>query len=86
MLSPKRASLVPGLAQIKRAAAAAGALGCSLSGSGPSLFALCSTGYIAVRVAQAMEREVRAHIGGEPQTYVSEVAHTGARVISSCTS
>jgi hypothetical protein len=33
-----------------------------------------------------MEREVRAHIGGEPQVYVSEVAHEGARVISSCTS
>ena len=31
-----------GLAAIKRAAADAGALGCSLSGSGPSLFALCA--------------------------------------------
>ncbi len=38
---PRRASLVPGLAVIKRAAVEAGALGCSLSGSGPSLFALC---------------------------------------------
>src|SRR4029079_11191121 len=38
---PRRASLVPGLAVIKQAAVEAGALGCSLSGSGPSLFALC---------------------------------------------
>src|SRR5436305_10339248 len=38
---PRRAPLVPGLAAIKAAAARAGALGCSLSGSGPSLFALC---------------------------------------------
>ena len=38
---PRRASLVPGLAAIKQAAVDAGALGCSLSGSGPSLFALC---------------------------------------------
>src|SRR5437870_11058939 len=38
---PRRASLIPGLIAIKRAAAEAGALGCSLSGSGPSLFALC---------------------------------------------
>ena len=37
---PRRAPLVPGLAAIKRAAVEAGALGCSLSGSGPSLFAL----------------------------------------------
>src|SRR5205085_7867051 len=38
---PRRAPLVPGLAAIKQAATDAGALGCSLSGSGPSLFALC---------------------------------------------
>ena len=55
---PKRAPLVPGLAVIKRAAADAGALGCSLSGSGPSLFALCATGEIAARVAEAMTSAV----------------------------
>ena len=81
---PKRAPLVPGLAAIKRAAAEAGALGCSLSGSGPSLFALCSSADIAAGVADAMTRAVRAEIGGEPQTYVSEVAHEGARVLSTC--
>ena len=72
---------LPGLAEIKRAAADAGALGCSLSGSGPSLFALCQSRPIADRVAAAMTAAVRAHIGGEPQTYVSQVAPQGARVI-----
>jgi homoserine kinase len=81
---PKRASLVPGLASIKRAAADAGALGCSLSGSGPSLFALCADRVIADRVAEAMTKAVRSQIGGEPETYVSEVAHAGARVLSTC--
>src|SRR6185503_7555418 len=52
---PRRASLVPGLAQIKRAAVGAGALGCSLSGSGPSLFALCEGAANAAAVAAAME-------------------------------
>src|SRR5205814_8151518 len=47
---PRRASLVPGLSIIKRAAADAGALGCSLSGSGPSLFALCPSTESAPRV------------------------------------
>jgi homoserine kinase len=78
---PRRAPLVPGLAEIKRAAAEAGALGSSLSGSGPSLFALCQSRAIADRVAVAMTAAVRVHIGGEPQTYVSEVAPRGARVI-----
>src|SRR6516165_4905196 len=47
---PRRARLVPGLALIKRAAADAGALGSSLSGSGPSLFALCRGDDTAARV------------------------------------
>jgi homoserine kinase len=83
---PRRASLVPGLAAIKRAAADAGALGASLSGSGPSLFALCQTRAIADRVAEAMTGAVRTHIGGSPQTYVAQVAPQGARVLSSCSS
>ena len=83
---PRRAPLIPGLAQIKRAAVEAGALGCSLSGSGPSLFALCRGTDCARRVADAMTRAVKAHIGGEPQTYVSAIAPQGARVVSSCAS
>jgi homoserine kinase len=79
---PRRAPLVPGLAQIKQAAAHAGALGCSLSGSGPSLFALCRDAASAAAVAAAMTAAVRRHIGGEPQTYVSPIASRGARVIS----
>ena len=80
---PKRAPLVPGLARIKRAAAEAGALGSSLSGSGPSLFALCANPAIAADVAAAMTAAVRREIGGEPQTYVAPVAHQGARIVSS---
>ena len=83
---PRRAPLVPGLALIKRAAVDAGALGCSLSGSGPSLFALCVGLDVASRVADAMTAAVRAHIGGEPQTYVSPIASQGARVLSTCAS
>lgn len=79
---PRRASLVPGLAAIKQAASAAGALGSSLSGSGPSLFALCRDAASARNVADAMAAEVRRHIGGEPRTYVSPISPKGARVTS----
>lgn len=78
---PRRAPLVPGLLLIKRAAADAGALGCSLSGSGPSLFALCEGSAVAARVAAAMTEAVKAHIGGEPQTYVSAISPRGAHVV-----
>jgi homoserine kinase len=85
---PRRAALVPGLASIKQAAADAGALGCSLSGSGPSLFALCRDAASAQAVASAMTTAVIQHIGGKPQTYVSPIALHGARVVSpaSCAS
>jgi homoserine kinase len=81
---PRRAPLVPGLTRIKHAAIDAGALGCSLSGSGPSVFALCRDAEIAARVADAMTATVRAVIGGDPQTYVSPVAPRGARLVPTC--
>jgi homoserine kinase len=83
---PRRASLIPGLAEIKRAATDAGALGCSLSGSGPSLFALCRDRAIADRVSVAMTAAVRARIGGDVQAYVSPIAPAGARIVSACAS
>jgi homoserine kinase len=83
---PRRAPLVPGLAAVKKAALDAGALGCSLSGSGPSLFALCRGREAAQRVAAAMTSEVAAHTGSRPQTYISPIAPQGARVVSSCAS
>src|SRR5262245_861987 len=78
---PRRAPLIPGLAIIKKAATAAGALGSSISGSGPSIFALCRDPATADRVAAAMTAAVKAAIGGEPQTYVSSISSRGARVI-----
>jgi homoserine kinase len=78
---PRRAPLVPGLAAIKQRACDAGALGCSLSGSGPSLFALCRGEVDAQRVAESMAAAVVEHIGGEPQTYISPIVPRGARVV-----
>jgi homoserine kinase len=80
---PRRAPLVPGLANIKRAALDAGALGSSLSGSGPSMFALCRDRATADRVAVAMAAAVEREIGGESQTYVSSISSRGAHVIES---
>ena len=78
---PRRAPLIPGLASIKKAATDAGALGCSISGSGPSIFALCRDRAIAERVAPAMTAAVTAAIGTS-QTYISSISTRGARVVS----
>src|SRR5438552_4039680 len=78
---PRRAPLIPGLANIKKAAMDAGALGSSISGSGPSIFALCRDRATADRVAVAMTAAVAKEIGGESQVYVSAISSRGAHVI-----
>ncbi|MFU8803416.1 MAG: homoserine kinase [Bradymonadaceae bacterium] len=41
VIEPQRASLIPGFDAVKAAALSRGALGCSISGAGPSVFAWC---------------------------------------------
>jgi len=57
---PARAPLLPGFAEAKAAALAAGAVGCSISGSGPTCFAFAAAKTTAERVATAMEVAYRA--------------------------
>jgi homoserine kinase len=56
---PYRASLLPGFREARAAALAAGALGASISGSGPTAFALAKGNQIAERVADAMASAYR---------------------------
>lgn len=53
---PSRARLLPGFAEAKAAALAAGALGVSISGAGPTSFAVCASAAVAADVAPAMCR------------------------------
>lgn len=79
---PLRAPLVPGFAAVKQAAAQAGALGCSLSGSGPSIFALCATVERAELVGQAMRQAYGAAAGVASDLWISAVGRQGARLIA----
>lgn len=56
LVTPYRKQLVPGFDPVCQAAMKAGALGCGLSGSGPSIFAFVAGGDAAPSVAVAMER------------------------------
>jgi len=78
IIEPQRAAAVPCFAAVKEAAMRAGALGCSLSGSGPSIFALAASSD-ARNLASAMERACRSQgIGCE--SLVSPMAAPGAVV------
>ncbi|HEY7411476.1 MAG TPA: homoserine kinase [Vicinamibacteria bacterium] len=76
---PARAPLLPGFLEARRAAREAGALGASLSGSGPTAFALAPDEATAGRVAAAMAAAYRAR-GVECRTRVERVDERGARV------
>jgi homoserine kinase len=78
---PARAHLIPGFARMKEAALAHGALGCGISGSGPSLFALASSPDEAEKIVTAMGK-VLGEMGCLFATLVSRVGARGARVIS----
>jgi homoserine kinase len=52
---PARAPLIPGFVEAKRAALEAGALGASISGAGPSTFAVADDPATAAQVAHAMQ-------------------------------
>ncbi len=58
IIEPQRASAVPCFDAVREAAEKGGALGFSLSGSGPSLFALCES-RMAANIAVAMEQACR---------------------------
>ena len=79
---PKRAALVPGFAAVKAAATAAGALGASLSGSGPSIFALAASMEIAQAAGAAMQRAFDAASSAGSDLWVCSVGRQGARVLS----
>ena len=79
---PKRAPLVPGFYAVKAAALAAGALGCSWSGSGPSIFALASSLEVAKHAGDAMQRAFNAESSLGADLWVSLVGRQGARSVS----
>ena len=77
LVEPIRAPLVPAFAGVKRAALDAGALGCSISGSGPSVLAFAGSDAAADAVAGAMQAAFAA-AGLESDRYVGPVNRSGA--------
>lgn len=79
---PRRAQLVPGFAAVKKAAEDAGALGCSLSGSGPSIFALCASLDRAELAGEAMRTAFAQASAVGSDVWISPVGRRGARIVA----
>lgn len=80
LVEPRRAPLIPGFVQVKAAALGQGALGASISGGGPSVFAWFASKADAQSAAPAM-RAAFASAGFDSRAYVSPVAGPRAEVI-----
>jgi homoserine kinase len=76
---PARAAMLPGFQKAKLAAINAGALGVSISGAGPTSFALCDSEATAGNVARAMCDAYR-HAGLACSTRVARPDLQGTRV------
>jgi len=80
IIEPVRSILIPGFYEIKNAALDAGALGCSISGSGPSIFALSDSKSTAKKAANAM-RSVLDKIDISNDLFISKINKEGAKVL-----
>lgn len=76
---PYRTGKLPEFEALRKKTKDAGALGCGLSGSGPSVFALCRSSEIAASVAEVMQSHFLKH-NITSNTYVSKVSEAGCRI------
>ena len=80
IVEPIRSILIPGFNTIKNAALEAGALGCSISGSGPSIFALSKSEAVAKKAGDAMMGALKL-IEVDGDLYISKINKQGPKVI-----
>ena len=81
VIEPQRQALIPGFATVRAAAMAAGALGCSISGAGPALFA-----WALEAQAPAVLTAMRVPLGADGTAldeWVVDMRPQGARVVAS---
>ncbi|MBV9621777.1 MAG: homoserine kinase [Gammaproteobacteria bacterium] len=79
VIEPQRQALIPGFTAVRRAAMQSGALGCSISGAGPTLFAWAEAA-AAPQVQAAMQAEFARH-GLTTDAWCVELIARGARVL-----
>ncbi|MRX65442.1 homoserine kinase [Maribacter luteus] len=80
IVEPIRSILIPGFNDVKKGALASGALGCGISGSGPSIFAFSKGEATAKKVALSM-KEVYEKIGIDHDVHISKINTEGIKEI-----
>lgn len=78
IIEPIRSILIPGFDDVKAAAIATKALGCGISGSGPSIFAFSKGEETALKVGEAM-KDVYQNIGVDYDVHISKINSEGIK-------
>tara|TARA_B100000965_G_scaffold353065_1_gene328692 strand:- start:536 stop:1453 length:918 start_codon:yes stop_codon:yes gene_type:complete len=81
IIEPYRSKLIPGYEKMKEAAMKNGSIGCSISGSGPSVFSICKDKDIAKKVLMSMEKILK-NLKIDFHSYLSTINHIGIEQIN----
>jgi homoserine kinase len=80
VVEPHRSQLIPHFDAVRHAALEYGALGCGISGSGPSIFSLCYGNETAQKVTQAI-KTLYSKTGIPFEVYLSEINTKGIKIL-----
>ncbi|MEQ6118501.1 homoserine kinase [Reichenbachiella sp. MALMAid0571] len=80
IVEPIRSKLIPKFDEVKAASLAVGGVGCSIAGSGPSIFTFSKDEETAQEIKLKMT-EIYSEAGIEVILYISKIGKTGARII-----
>ena len=81
IIEPHRSKLIPKFNRVRELVINSGALGCGISGSGPSIFALCKGEENAVTVSKVIANVYR-NTNIDLEIYVSKINEKGVKIIS----
>lgn len=80
IVEPARSILIPGFDEMKELALTAGALGFSISGAGPSVFALCRSEDVAKKIQKDIDKVMDTY-NLNVDTYISPINSRGSYLI-----
>ena len=81
IVEPARKNLIPFFDKVKESAMAAGALCAGISGSGPTIFALCKGDEIAKNVYKSIKKSY-SNTGINFELFISEINQEGIKILS----
>jgi len=81
IVEPARKNLIPFFDKVKESAMAAGALGAGISGSGPTIFALCKGNESAKNVYKSIKKSY-SNTGINFELFISEINQEGIKILS----